>query len=94
MPTQDEEEKAKPEEAAKVTEEKAKAAAKNKKPKTYKPGDKLGKLVATTAGLPNTCAATGAEIKEGYWFAAHEDAARSGQGFCQAYAEELAAADK
>lgn len=63
----------------------------SKTKKVYEIGEKLGDLVATTAGLPNTCAATGAEITEGYWFALHEDAARSGQGFCQAHAEQLAA---
>lgn len=56
-----------------------------------RPGMQIGNLIATSAGLPNTCAATGKEITEGeLWFAAHEDAARSGQGFCVEHAIALA----
>jgi hypothetical protein len=60
-----------------------------KKAKVYKLGEKLGDLVATSAGLPNTCSATGRPITEDYWFAKHEDAARAGSGVCQAVAEAL-----
>ena len=66
--------------------------AAKKEEKVYQPGDVLGNLIATQAGLPNSCAATGEKIPaKGIWFALHEDAARSGQGFCQAHAEQLAA---
>lgn len=62
-------------------------------------------LIKTTVGLPNTCCACGQEPTEGYWFAEHNDAARSGGGLCAACAKpgpskadkalaEKAAADK
>ena len=38
-------------------------------------------LIKTKAGLPNNCSVCAKPIK-GEWYAANEDMARSGQGFC------------
>jgi predicted flap endonuclease-1-like 5' DNA nuclease len=39
-------------------------------------------MIKTVRGLPNTCSNCSREITEGFWYAEHEDGARSGQGRC------------
>lgn len=50
----------------------------------YRPGEKINGFIVTAVGLPNTCSVTGKPITEGYWFAANNDEARSGQGISRA----------
>ncbi len=40
-------------------------------------------MIKTMRGLPNSCSQCGKPIKEGYWYAANEDAAFAGQGICE-----------
>lgn len=40
-------------------------------------------MIKTTRGLPNSCSQCGDEITEKVWYAENEDAARSGQGYCE-----------
>jgi len=77
--------------AAEETKPETKSQVKAAEAKSYKPGDRLGELVATRAGLPNSCTETGEKIPaHGIWFARNDDEARSGVAYCQAAAEKMA----
>jgi hypothetical protein len=46
-------------------------------------------LIATHAGLPNSCHVCGNAIEGSFWYAVNEDAARAGSGMCKADAEKF-----
>lgn len=49
-------------------------------------------MIETKVGLPNTCSVCGTPQRE-FWYAEHEDAARSGQGLCRECAFPIAQED-
>ena len=46
------------------------------------------KLIKTSLGLPNSCAACGEPVTDPFWFSINEDAAFAGQGVCIKHVDE------